>query len=557
MRRAAWRERRRLAEDRWARFQAASHRRYHGRAGRTPPAGLAKLLARGKAQGRALLLAASGVWDRDVGTGLGSRPGGAAALMAYVRAGPDAEVQPKALFDQAWYLGNAPGLAGSRWAPLAHYLVLGDLEGRSPHPLVDVRAVRREGGRLTALQDFLFRGAAEGVNPHPLFDLRHYVGQSEAVARSGENPLAHYLRQGWREGLNPHPLFANAWYLDHAPGAAEAGVAPLLHYVTQGAAGGADPHPAFETALWDDGPRRPTGADDPLSDYLRARSRSKTERSPSTLFNTSWYLAQVGEDQEARADPLLHYLTVGTFLGHSPAPDFDEAAWFRDNPGAAAEARSGLELAARRRSDVRSARRDDWAAYLQQLGEAAPEPPAARPPVFVLWRGPPRDLAGADRFLARYGLAGFCHEVADPASAAKLWAAGAAETPFLVAWTGERGPDEALPALAPGLASPLGWRIDGRPALVVPDGARASDWQAAAEAVGVGGLAVLRWADLQRLEADPLKGPGVLQAQAEQAVAAGATVLVDGWHRVAPGGPHGIGWLEAIANGLDAELLER
>ncbi|MCR5877546.1 glycosyltransferase family 4 protein [Phenylobacterium sp. J367] len=225
-----------LAEDRWRRFQAANRRRYAARAGRVPPERILKLLARGKTPGRTLLLASSGAWHMDLETALGSVADEPHGLLDYVRAGPDPAVQPKALFDQAWYLDRAPGLAGTRWAPLAHYLVQGDLEGRWPHPLVEPKRVRTPGSRLTALQDFLFEGAAEGRDPHPLFYLRHYVGQCEAVARTGENPLSHYLREGWRAGLDPHPDFAGGAYLNRTPGAAEAGIAPLLHHVTQGAA---------------------------------------------------------------------------------------------------------------------------------------------------------------------------------------------------------------------------------------------------------------------------------------------------------------------------------
>jgi hypothetical protein len=103
--------------------------------------------------------------------------------------------------------------------------------------------------RLTALEHYLFAGAAQGADPHPLFKTRYYVGQSDDLADSGENPLIHYLRTGWREGLEPHPLFAGAWYADQNPQAADSGVAPLLHYVTSGADQGLDPHPLFEARL--------------------------------------------------------------------------------------------------------------------------------------------------------------------------------------------------------------------------------------------------------------------------------------------------------------------
>ncbi|WP_395673845.1 glycosyltransferase family 4 protein [Phenylobacterium sp.] len=342
-RRAAHEERRQLAADRWARFQVANRRRYGSRDLTVAPPALGRLLARGKWPGRAALIALSGLWNGDLDVALDSLGGEPDGLAAYVQAGSDPKAQPRALFDQGWYLSQAPGLAGGRWAPLAHYLVLGALEGKSPHPLFDPARFRGGAPRLTPLQRYLFGGAAAGADPHPLFDLRWYVGQCEAVAQNGEDPLVHYLRQGWREGLDPHPLFAGAWYLQRTRGAAEAGIAPLLHYVRIGAEQGADPHPLFDTAHWDATPRRPGAGRDPLSRFLASHTR--LERNPAPRFDPAHYFAEAGE--AARANPLLHYVTEGTFLGLSPAPGFNEAGWFAANPRFAETPRSALELAAR------------------------------------------------------------------------------------------------------------------------------------------------------------------------------------------------------------------
>ncbi|MET0271860.1 MAG: glycosyltransferase family 4 protein [Phenylobacterium sp.] len=303
-------------------------------------------MARGKTPGRMLLLATSGAWLPELEQGLGSIAAPALGLAGYVRAGPDPAAQPRALFDQAWYLDRATGLAGSRWPPLAHYLTLGDAAGLSPHPLFDARRYRARHGEalaatgLTALQHFLAHGAAQGADPHPLFDVKHYIGQSDSLADSGENPLVHYLAGGWREGLEPHPMFDGAWYLARYPQAAQAAIAPLLHYVTAGAREGFDPHPLFDTA-W----RRAQGVGwarggDPLSDLLLGRG----QKSPTPHFDPAHYLRAAGSSPAARANPLLHYLTVGTYEGFSPASGFDEAAHVADDPEAP---RSGLERMAR------------------------------------------------------------------------------------------------------------------------------------------------------------------------------------------------------------------
>ena len=88
----------------------------------------------------------------------------------YTRAGPG-DVAVKALFDQNFYLAGNPSLGATRQSPLAHYLVYGDRENRSPHPLVDASYYRTANPHelgstgLTVLQHFLFVGAAKGSTP--------------------------------------------------------------------------------------------------------------------------------------------------------------------------------------------------------------------------------------------------------------------------------------------------------------------------------------------------------------------------------------------------------
>lgn len=544
-RRAAHAQRVAVAADRWSRFQAASRQRYGAQPRRSillskGPFGRGSRLARAKTPGRILLLKASKLWDHGLGESLGSTPGPAASLYAYVAAGPDPGVQPRALFDQAWYLQRAPGLTGSRWPPLAHYVVLGDSHNLSPHPLLDAPAYRARRGaqmaarQFTALEDFLFGGAAEGADPHPLFDVRYYVGQSEAVAASGENPLIHYLRIGWREGLEPHPLFAGSWYLEQNPDAAESGVAPLLHYVLTGAAQGRDPHPLFDAAGYVRQSRGGARDDNPLVDFLRHGAREL--KSPNPHFNVEAYLEQTRGSPQARANPLLHYLTTGAHEGLWPAPDFDEAGYLLAHPEAVALPVSALEHWVTARTDrvagvgvgghtisastlfeaLRTATDPEPEAYGNAAYFALRRPrPADRPRadarVIALRRDAAPDWLAVSRALPsyrghlqprlpadgfadpgaclardvalaqRYGLYGFCHEVADAGAAAR---ARAADFPFCLAWTGDRDPVRALAEMAPALAAPQMIRIDGRPVVLLESSADAAAWRAAAETFG-------------------------------------------------------------------------
>ena len=540
-RRAAHAERQQVAQARWTRFQTANRRRYAHLAGARPSAGLARLLARAKTPGRVMLLSGSGLWQPGLDESVGSIPGPTVPLTDYVRAGPDPAVQPRALFDQSWYLANAPALAGSRWPPLAHYLVVGDSHGLSPHPLVDGRAYRGRFGaqmaarRLTALEHFLFEGAAQGADPHPLFDTRYYVGQSEDLADSGENPLIHYLRTGWRNGLEPHPLFAGAWYAEQNPQVADSGVAPLLHYLTVGADLGLDPHPMIETARI-----RRTRAGDGLGDFLHRGAREL--RSPSSHFHPAYYLEQEGGSPEARANPLRHYLTEGAFQGLWPSPDFDEIGYFAAHPEAASSPLSGLEhwrlarttlpppgavagpivSAAALFADLRRAADPDpeaydisaFAALRRPLRHPAPDP-HVRTIAFRRTRAPdwtavsralpnyrghlqprwpeggftdpadPKSLSHDVRLAERYGLSGFCQEVELAADVGAILARGAPAFPFCVAWTGSDDPASAIAVLAPALAAGQAIRIDDRPVLVAPATIDPTAWRAAAGSTGL------------------------------------------------------------------------
>jgi hypothetical protein len=533
-RRAAHAGRVAVGEDRWTRFQTANRQRYAGRAAGRPSRGLARLLARAKTPGRVMLLKSSGVWEMELGVSLGSTPGPAVLLGDYVRAGPDAAAQPRALFDQSWYMERAPALVGSRWPPLAHYLVVGDGHNLSPHPLLDGPAYRaRHGarmstGRLTALEHFLFEGAAEGANPHPLFNLRHYVGQSDELAQTGENPLIHYLRTGWREGLEPHPLFAGAWYLEQNPEVQAAGVAPLLDYVIRGGAEGLDPHPLFDTAYYKK-QRHGAMRGDALSDFLASGARAG--KSPSPHFRPAYYLEQADDRPQANANPLLHYLNLGAHEGLWPAPDFDEAGYFAAHPDAAASPLSGLDHWMRQRTDrpapgaasgrvvsaealfedLRRASDPDPEAYdnaayealRRPRGDAAPREPVrviairrATAPDWVAvtralpnFRGhlqprlpadgfsdpaDPKTLARDVALAERYGLGGFCHEVADARTVAAI---AGSSFPFCLAWTGPTTAADALATLAPALASAQALQIEGRPILLLPPGADPDAWR--------------------------------------------------------------------------------
>nr|QQZ49902.1 hypothetical protein JKL49_24885 [Phenylobacterium glaciei] len=57
----------------------------------------------------------SGLWTFGLDQGVGREGGETRGLIDYVRAGPDSNAHPKALFDQTWYIEKNPDLVGTAW----------------------------------------------------------------------------------------------------------------------------------------------------------------------------------------------------------------------------------------------------------------------------------------------------------------------------------------------------------------------------------------------------------------------------------------------------------
>jgi hypothetical protein len=139
-------------------------------------------------------------------------------------------------FDDGFYISQDPRLLEMSLQPLQHYLDQGWKEGRSPHPLFDLKWYLEHNPDVLAagvepLQHYLNHGWKEGRSPHPLFDLKWYLEHNPDVLAAGVEPLKHYLQQGSREQRNPHPLFNVSRYLHENPDLKEVGIEPLTHYL--------------------------------------------------------------------------------------------------------------------------------------------------------------------------------------------------------------------------------------------------------------------------------------------------------------------------------------
>jgi glycosyltransferase involved in cell wall biosynthesis/SAM-dependent methyltransferase len=113
---------------------------------------------------------------------------------------------------------------------------------------------------IDPVEHYVAHGAAEGRDPNPFFDTAFYLTQNPDVARSAVNPLLHYHEHGWAERRDPHPLFRTRFYLAQNPDVAAAGIDPLAHYLERGAAEGRLPSPVHSRSrdprAWTEAARR-------------------------------------------------------------------------------------------------------------------------------------------------------------------------------------------------------------------------------------------------------------------------------------------------------------
>lgn len=171
----------------------------------------------------------------------------------YVLSGWREGRDPAPWFSTRAYLAANPQLAKAGWNPLHHYLTVGRREGR-------------EVARSVWAEDYLLRQARQGLEPAwnftsltsdglaadearaarrrerelvaAEFDTAFYLENSPDVARTGDDPVDHFLASGWREGRDPNESFSVADYLESYPDVAEADLNPFVHYLTAGRAEG-------------------------------------------------------------------------------------------------------------------------------------------------------------------------------------------------------------------------------------------------------------------------------------------------------------------------------
>ena len=182
--------------------------------------------------------------------------GGLDLIRHYLTSGWREGRDPAPWFSTQAYVAAYPEVVRAGWNPLHHYLIQGRREGReiARSILADDYLLRRarQGeepawrfetltGGAPAVDGLVEEAAArhgERVLASQEFDAAFYLSVNGDVAKSGADPLDHFLSGGWREGRDPNAAFSVSDYLESYPDIAAADVNPFVHYLGAGRAEG-------------------------------------------------------------------------------------------------------------------------------------------------------------------------------------------------------------------------------------------------------------------------------------------------------------------------------
>lgn len=115
--------------------------------------------------------------------------------------------QTLSLFDRDHYLTQVSPQELKGLSALKHYVAVGDALGLSPSPLFDPEYIDTHwGAEAPSINRMLYYGLAarrRKLTPSPWFDRDYYLSCNPDVAKSGMDPLAHFLRYGVSEHRSP------------------------------------------------------------------------------------------------------------------------------------------------------------------------------------------------------------------------------------------------------------------------------------------------------------------------------------------------------------------
>ena len=237
------------------------------------------------------------------------------------------------LLDIAW-IDEREQLSGGHYHDIAvTYLRHGIRRGIKPNKYFDFNWVRNVycvalTNPLDILATYIANGREHSWMPSSDFDSHQYLSDHEDVAKSGMEPLAHYIQFGKYEDrlvrsvtspvlfdkfiINASGLFLEEWYKAKYPDMATA-TDLVQHFIVYGEQEGRVPNPYFDSE-WYASRNFTGGSVGALAHYAKVGQYSGFD--PSALFSVATYLKLCQNPSDARSAALSHFLKNGaTWLG--------------------------------------------------------------------------------------------------------------------------------------------------------------------------------------------------------------------------------------------------
>lgn len=196
--------------------------------------------------------------------------------------------------------------------------------------------------RLKVLVPQIFRLPQEGawredvsiICASGLFDREYYLATYVDVARSGIDPLEHYVRYGAAEFRNPSAVFDTRFYLESNPDVLASGINPLTHYCQFGKGEGRRASPVRPDSTEANGGKvEPAGST--VDSRVDPTRRAHETIMKSGIFDRDFYCANNPLLAVRNEDPVQHYLGKGAKALQDPSPYFSTEYYLSSNPDVA------------------------------------------------------------------------------------------------------------------------------------------------------------------------------------------------------------------------------
>lgn len=162
-----------------------------------------------------------------------------------------------------------------------------------------------------------------------LFDKEYYENRSGVRLESVELALQHYISQGWLLGLSPSEKFSTSGYLNAYPDVARSGINPLEHYIRHGKSEGRSP---VTGELMGQAEKKEAPKDGSELMVVHLESAEDDYSDVKEHFDENFYLEQSEDLQGVEIDLWEHFLEHGWREHRNPNREFSTADYLEANP---------------------------------------------------------------------------------------------------------------------------------------------------------------------------------------------------------------------------------